>query len=34
MGANVGNWGIGNDGNQGENLRIAVEMMNKKCGEG
>ena len=24
----------GNDGNQGENLRIGVEIMNEKCGEG
>ena len=22
-----------NEGNKGENLRIGVEMMNKKCGE-
>ena len=32
----VGMWGIGgggNEGNQGANLRIGVEMMNKKCGE-
>ena len=26
--------GDGNKGNHGENLRIGLEMMNKKCGEG
>ena len=26
-------WG-GNEENQGDNLRIVVEMMNKNCGEG
>ena len=36
QGIRVGMWGIGgvNKGNHGENLRIGVEMMNKKCGEG
>ena len=33
QGVNAGNQG-GNKGNHGENLRIGVEMMNKKCGEG
>ena len=43
QGGNVGNrvgmlrieeiWG-GNEENQGDNLRIVVEMMNKNCGEG
>ena len=34
-GIKVGVWGIGggNKGNNGENLRIGVEMMNKKYGE-
>ena len=34
-GIRVGVWGIGggNKGNNGENLRIGVEMMNKKYGE-
>ena len=32
QGSSVGNWG--NEGNQGENLCIGVEMMNKKCREG
>ena len=31
-GGNAGNLG-GNEEDQGENLRIRVEMMNKKCGE-
>ena len=26
--------GGGNKGNHGENLRLGVEMLNKKCGEG
>ena len=36
QGIKVGMWGIRgvNKGNHGENLRIGVEMMNKKCGEG
>ena len=43
QGIAVGMWGIrvemrwiggGNEEGQGENLRIRVEMMNKKCGEG
>ena len=33
QGENAGNRG-GNEGNQGENLRIRLEMINKKCGEG
>ena len=34
-GIGVGMWGIGsgNEGNQGENLRIGGEIINKKCGE-
>ena len=31
-GGNTGNQGE-NEKNKGENLRIGVEMMNKKCGE-
>ena len=43
LGIGVGMWGIWvemrgigaeNEGNQGENLRIVVEMINKKCGGG
>ena len=26
--------GDGNEGGQGENVRIGVKIMNKKCGEG
>ena len=35
-GIRVGMRGIGgeNDGNQGGNFRVGVEMINKKCGEG
>ena len=34
IGVGMGVIGCGNEGNKGENLRIGVEMMNKKCGEG
>ena len=34
VGAGMLGIGDGNKGNHGENLRIGVAMINKKCGEG